>query len=51
MPPGDYLLFVDEKPLGVVEAKPLGHTLSRVLTQAEKYSAGLPDVLLPPTPR
>ncbi|HEX9639020.1 MAG TPA: DEAD/DEAH box helicase family protein, partial [Acidobacteriota bacterium] len=44
----DYLLFLDEKPVGVVEAKPAGHTLSGVQTQAEKYLTGLPDELSPP---
>ena len=44
----DYLLFVDEKPVGVIEAKPFGHTLSGVQVQARKYSEGLPDNLSPP---
>ncbi len=44
----DYLLFVDEKPVAVVEAKPAGHTLSGVQVQARKYSDGLPDTLSPP---
>ncbi len=44
----DYQLFVDEKPVGVVEAKPVGHTLSGVQIQARKYSEGLPDELSPP---
>lgn len=39
----DYLLFVDRKAVGVVEAKPEGTTLSGVADQAAKYSAGLPD--------
>ena len=43
----DYLLFVDGKPIGVVEAKPAGMPLSGVEPQAEKYSAGLPDYLTP----
>jgi type I restriction enzyme, R subunit len=38
----DYLLFVDGKAAGVLEAKPEGHTLSGVEVQAEKYSTGLP---------
>jgi type I site-specific restriction endonuclease len=37
----DYLLFVDGKAVGVLEAKPEGHTLSGVEVQAEKYSTGL----------
>jgi type I restriction enzyme R subunit len=39
----DYLLFVDRKAVGVVEAKPEGVTLSGVADQAAKYSIGLPD--------
>ncbi len=41
----DYLLYVDQKAAGVVEAKPLGHTLTGVETQSGKYSDGLPDNL------
>jgi type I site-specific restriction endonuclease len=44
----DYLLFVDGKAAGVLEAKPEGHTLSGVEVQIEKYSAGLPAGLHPP---
>jgi type I restriction enzyme R subunit len=44
----DYLLFVDGKAVGVLEAKPQGHTLSGVEVQAEKYSSGLPSGLNPP---
>ena len=44
----DYLLFVDGKAVGVLEAKPEGHTLSGVEVQAEKYSTGLPAGLNPP---
>jgi type I restriction enzyme R subunit len=44
----DYLLFVDSKAVGVLEAKPEGHTLSGVEVQAEKYSTGLPAGLNPP---
>ncbi len=39
----DYLLFVDRKAVGVVEAKAEGTTLSGVAEQSEKYQAGLPD--------
>lgn len=39
----DYLLFVDGKALGVVEAKREGETLTHVERQTEKYSVGLPD--------
>ncbi len=44
----DYLLFVDEQAVGVVEAKPSGHTLSGVEVQAERYSTGLPSALTAP---
>ena len=44
----DYLLFVDGKAVGVLEAKPAGHTLSGVEPQTEKYAKGLPDGLHPP---
>ena len=45
----DYLLYVDGKAAGVVEAKPVGHTLTGVETQSGNYSDGLPDIL--PAPR
>ncbi len=38
----DYLLYVDAKCVGVVEAKPEGHTLVGVETQSVKYVEGLP---------
>ena len=41
----DYLLYVDQKAAGVVEAKPAGYTLTGVETQSGKYSEGLPDIL------
>ena len=41
----DYLLYVDQKAAGVVEAKPAGYTLTGVETQSGKYSDGLPDAL------
>ena len=41
----DYLLFVDRKAAGVVEAKPLGTTLSGVADQTGIYMAGVPDNL------
>ena len=41
----DYLLYVDGKAAGVVEAKPAGYTLTGVETQSGKYSDGLPDTL------
>jgi len=39
--PADYLLYVDGKAVGVVEAKPVGHTLKGVEGQAASYSDGL----------
>lgn len=39
----DYLLFVDRKAVGVLEAKPKGTTLSGVAEQSEKYVLGLPS--------
>ena len=44
----DYLLFVAQKAAGVVEAKPVGHTLTGVEPQSEKYSEGLPDNITVP---
>ena len=41
----DYLLFVDGKASGAIEAKPAGTTLTGVERQTEKYSKGLPDQL------
>ncbi len=41
----DYLLFVDGKAAGVVEAKKTGVTLSGVADQSEKYMATLPEHL------
>src|SRR5437867_2032650 len=38
----DYLLFVEGKAVGVVEAKPAGHTLIGVEIQVAKYAEGLP---------
>src|SRR5690242_3989985 len=45
----DYLLFFDGSPIGVVEAKKEGDTLTGVELQTTKYSEGVPDNL--PTPR
>ncbi len=39
----DYLLFVDRKAVGVIEAKPEGTTLSGVAEQAASYVTGLPQ--------
>src|SRR5512146_1254702 len=44
----DYLLFVDGKPGGVIEAKPEGTTLTEVEHQSGKYVAGLPAYMKPP---
>jgi len=41
----DYLLYADCKALGVIEAKPEGHTLTGVETQTGKYKDGLPNGL------
>ncbi|MGH3026556.1 MAG: restriction endonuclease subunit R, partial [Gaiellaceae bacterium] len=41
----DYLLFVDRKPLGVLEAKPEGTILSNVEPQRDDYAEGMPDDL------
>ena len=41
----DYLLYADGKVIGVVEAKPVGHTLSGVEVQINKYIEGLPEEL------
>jgi|GEM_PF-3113617 len=47
----DYILFVDRKAVGVVEAKPEGTTLSGVAEQSERYGlnfpADIPHVELP----
>lgn len=39
----DYLLFVDQLAVGVLEAKKVGMPLSGVEDQARRYAAGLPD--------
>jgi type I restriction enzyme, R subunit len=41
----DYLLHVDRKAVGVVEAKKEGETLTGVEVQAVKYGDGVPDFL------
>ena len=43
----DYLLFVDRAPVGVIEAKKEGQTLTGVEWQSAKYRHGLPDSLNP----
>ncbi len=41
----DYLLYVDGKAAGIIEAKKQGVTLSGVETQSVKYTTGLPESL------
>ena len=41
----DYLLFVDRKAVGVVEAKKRGSTLTGVEWQSAKYTSGLPETV------
>lgn len=41
----DYMLYADGKAIGIVEAKPKGHTLTGVETQSGKYLDGLPKSL------
>lgn len=43
--PCDYLLFVDRKAAGVIEAKPEGRTLTGVAEQSDKYMQALPPHL------
>lgn len=43
--PCDYLLLVDRRPLGVVEAKKAGTTLSVVADQSARYASSLPAYL------
>ena len=38
----DYLLYAGGKAIGVVEAKPQGHTLAGVESQSVKYAGALP---------
>jgi type I restriction enzyme, R subunit len=41
----DYLLFVDRKAVGVIEAKKQGSTLTGVEWQSAKYTTGLPEAV------
>lgn len=43
--PCDYLLLVDRKALGVIEAKKEGTTLSNVADQSGRYASSLPPLL------
>lgn len=38
----DYLLYVDKRAVGVIEAKPIGTPLSGVEWQSAMYASGLP---------
>ena len=40
--PADYLLVINRKAFGVVEAKPYGTTLSGVAEQSQEYLSGIP---------
>jgi len=39
----DYLLYVDKRVVGVIEAKPVGTTLAGVQWQSAMYAEGLPE--------
>jgi len=41
--PADYIMFVNRKAVGVIEAKPVGTTLSGVAEQSQKYILGFPE--------
>lgn len=41
----DYVLYIDGKAAGVIEAKKAGETLTGVEIQSDKYRNGLPDIL------
>lgn len=41
----DYLLFINRKAVGIIEAKPVGFALSGVEIQSDKYSFNLPKTL------
>jgi type I restriction enzyme R subunit len=43
----DYLLYVDKKVVGVIEAKPVGTTLTGVQWQSAMYAVGLPEAYRP----
>jgi type I restriction enzyme R subunit len=43
--PCDYLLLVDRKAVGVIEAKKEGTTLSTVADQSQRYGSSLPEFL------
>ncbi len=41
--PADYMLFVNRKAIGTIEAKKEGTTLSGVAEQTARYNASIPD--------
>ena len=41
----DYVLFVDRQAVGVIEAKPVGTTLTGVESQTLRYRVSFPDEL------
>ena len=41
----DYVLFVDQKAVGAIKAKPSGTPLAGVEPQSAKFSKGLPKAL------
>lgn len=43
--PCDYLLLVNRVPVGIIEAKKRGKTLSTVADQSARYASSLPDFL------
>jgi type I restriction enzyme R subunit len=43
----DYLLFVDRKVVGVIEAKPVGTPLAGVQWQSAMYAVGIPEAYRP----
>ena len=48
--PCDYLLFIDRKPVGVIEAKKEGTTLSIIADQSTNYADNLPEYLAAESP-
>jgi len=47
----DYMIFVDGKPVGALEAKPEGYPVRSVEIQTDKYTIGLAYDLKPPVTR
>jgi len=46
----DYLLLANRKPVGIIEAKRQGTTLSTVASQSAMYGSNLPEVFATPDP-